>query len=55
MNMFDLTGKKAIVVGGAGDLGKSMLEALVEAGAEAVVIGRGERTKSISDELSKRI
>ena len=54
MNMFDLTGKKAIVVGGAGDLGMSMLEGLVEAGAEAVVIGRGERTKNIADQLSKK-
>jgi len=54
MDMFDLTGKKAIVVGGAGDLGKSMLEALVEAGAEAVVIGRGKRTGNVAYELSKK-
>lgn len=54
MNLFDLTGKKAIVVGGAGDLGQSMLEALVEYGAKAVVIGRGERTKNIAEKLSAK-
>lgn len=50
-NLFDLSGKKAIVVGGAGDLGYSMLEALNEYGAETVVIGRGERTKSTAEKL----
>lgn len=54
MNLFDLKGKKAVVVGGAGDLGKSMLEALVEYGAEAVVIGRGERTKETAECLVKQ-
>lgn len=51
-DLFDLSGKKAIVVGGAGDLGASMLEALVEYGAGAVVIGRGERTGDIAAKLS---
>jgi len=40
---FSLQNKKAIVVGGAGDLGKSMVEALYEAGAQVVVIDIDER------------
>jgi len=47
-NLFDLSGKKAIVVGGAGDLGVSMLEALLAAGAEAVSI-------DISDQNEKYV
>lgn len=51
--MFDLTGKRAVVVGGAGDLGRSMLEALVEAGAEAAVIGRGAKIDELAKEFCK--
>lgn len=36
MNLFDLTGLRALVVGAAGDLGSAMLEGLLEAGARAV-------------------
>ncbi|WP_370390904.1 SDR family oxidoreductase [uncultured Winogradskyella sp.] len=43
LELFSLEGKKAIVVGGAGDLGKSMVEALAEAGAQVVVIDLDER------------
>lgn len=49
--MFDLRGKKAIVVGGAGDLGYSMLEALVEAGAESVCIDIRESVYTVAEEL----
>ena len=38
MTLFDLTGRRALVIGGAGDLGGSMLEGLVEAGASAVAV-----------------
>lgn len=51
-SMFDLSGKKAIVVGGAGDLGYSMLEALVEAGAESVCIDLSESVYKIAKKLS---
>jgi len=54
MNLFDLTGKKAIVVGGAGDLGRSMLKALVEAGAHAAVIGRGEKIKELASQMREQ-
>lgn len=38
MKLFDLTGQRAIVVGGAGDIGLAILEGLLEAGASAVAI-----------------
>lgn len=50
--MFDLTGKKAIVVGGAGDLGYGMLEALVEAGAECVVMDISDKVFEYCDKLN---
>ena len=53
-NMFDLTGKKEIVVGGAGDLGLGMLEALLEAGAECVVIDIDKKLEDVCDEYNKK-
>lgn len=38
MNLFTLNGKHALIVGGAGDIGRSMTEALAEAGVEKLVI-----------------
>jgi len=49
LEQFSLAGKKAIVVGGAGDLGKAMVEALCEAGAQTVVIDFDERVFEICD------
>ncbi len=37
-NPFDISGKKAIISGGAGDLGRSMVAALRDAGVEVVVL-----------------
>ena len=39
MELFDLTGKKAIVTGGSRGLGRGAAEGLLEAGAEVVLIG----------------
>lgn len=52
--MFDLNGKKALVVGGAGDLGYSMLEALVEAGADAAVIDLSNAVFDTAVKLNSR-
>ena len=38
MSLFDLNGKKAIAVGCAGDLGLGMVEGLLDAGADVVII-----------------
>lgn len=38
--MFDLTGKVAIITGGAGVLGSAMAKGLVEAGAKVAILGR---------------
>lgn len=43
LEQFSLAGKKAIVVGGAGDLGKAMVEAISQAGAQTVVIDFDDR------------
>ncbi len=52
LSMFDLSGKKAVVVGGAGDLGRGMLTALVEAGAECVIIDIDDNVYALSDSLN---
>ena len=40
--LFDLTGRLAVVIGGTGVLGGAMAETLAAAGAELVIVGRGE-------------
>lgn len=51
LEKFSLKNKKAIVVGGAGDLGKAMVEALSQAGAKTVVIDLDERLFEICEEF----
>src|SRR5438552_19104978 len=41
--MFDLTGRVAVVTGGAGAYGKPLSEALAEAGAHVIVASRDRR------------
>lgn len=40
MNLFDLTGEVAVVIGGTGVLGGAMAEGLAEAGARICILGR---------------
>lgn len=40
MKLFDMTGKVALVTGGAGKYGSPMVEALAEAGATVIVASR---------------
>ena len=54
LNMFDLTGKKAIVTGGGRGLGKGMAEGLCQAGAEVVIIGSSDSVFKTAAEFSKK-
>jgi 2-deoxy-D-gluconate 3-dehydrogenase len=54
LDQFKLDNKKAIVVGGAGDLGKAMVEALAEAGAQVVIIDIDDRMYDICTQLKQR-
>jgi gluconate 5-dehydrogenase len=41
-NLFDLTGKNAMIIGGAGGLGQLIAKAYAEAGANVAIASRGE-------------
>ena len=51
LEQFSLAGKKAMVVGGAGDLGIAMVEAISQAGAQTVVIDFDERVFTMCENL----
>lgn len=52
MNLFDLTGKNALIVGGAGGLGKLVAKAFAEAGANVAIASRTEsKLQAACDEL----
>lgn len=54
MNLFDLTGKKALVTGSSRGIGRAIAEALLEAGADVVVNGVGERVFETARVLAAR-
>ena len=49
--MFDLTGKKAIVTGAGQGMGRSMVQALIGAGATVALIGRGQNVVETCREI----
>lgn len=50
MNPFDLTGKKALVTGGARGLGRGMAQGLRDAGATVAILSRSERVEETARE-----
>jgi 2-deoxy-D-gluconate 3-dehydrogenase len=53
MRLFDLTGRKALISGGSRGLGRAMAEALLEAGADAAILGRTDRVFGAALELGE--
>jgi len=53
-DLFDLTGKKAIVTGAAQGLGRSMAEALMEYGAEMLLMDVSESISQVAEEFRGR-
>ncbi|MFW5686831.1 MAG: 3-oxoacyl-ACP reductase FabG [Halanaerobium sp.] len=53
MDLFDLTGKKALVTGGSRGLGRAMAEALLEAGAEVIITGVSDRVLETAAEMQE--
>ncbi|MGO4372827.1 SDR family oxidoreductase [Paenibacillus sp. 2TAB19] len=52
VNLFDLTGKTAVVVGGNGVLGSSMAAGLAAHGAHVAIVGRNyDKAKSVAEEI----
>lgn len=54
-SLFDLTGRKALVTGGSRGLGRAMAEALVEAGADAAILGRTETVLNTAREMTQAL
>ncbi|MBQ4468804.1 MAG: SDR family oxidoreductase [Synergistaceae bacterium] len=48
MNLFDITGKKAIVTGGTRGLGFGMAEGLMEAGCEVAIVGTSDKVFDVA-------
>lgn len=54
MNMFDITGKKAIVTGAAQGLGYGMAEGLMEAGCQVVIIDYSPKTADVAAAFTQK-
>lgn len=53
-NIFDLTGRKAIVTGAAQGLSHGMAEGLMEAGAEVTIFDLSPKVEEVADQFVKR-
>jgi len=50
-NLFDISGKKAVVTGGSRGLGKAMAKGFLDAGCEVVIMGSNEKVHKTAEEL----
>ena len=48
MNLFDMTGKKAIVTGGTRGLGYGIAEGYLEAGCEVAIVGTSDKVYEVA-------
>jgi 2-dehydro-3-deoxy-D-gluconate 5-dehydrogenase len=53
IGLFDLTGKKAIVAGGAGDLGSVIVAGLRDTGVEVVILDQAENVVELTKSLNE--
>ncbi len=53
-NLFDISGRRAIVTGGTRGLGYGMAEGLMEAGASVVIFGSTDKAESVAAEFRSR-
>ena len=54
MDIFSLNGKRALVVGGAGDLGSAIMEGLLEAGAIVVAVDIDHNVHNIAQSFQQK-
>lgn len=53
-NLFDLTGKVAVAIGGNSTLGSAMAKGLAEQGAQVAIVGRNlDKAKTVVEEIEK--
>lgn len=53
--LMDMTGRRALVTGGAGHLGRTMADSLAELGAEVVLVDvAGAGASAVADEIARR-
>ncbi|WP_426350355.1 SDR family oxidoreductase [Alloiococcus sp. CFN-8] len=54
MNIFDISGKKAIVTGAAQGLSRGMAEGLMEAGVEVTILDLSPATEAVAEEYTNK-
>lgn len=51
-NLFDLTGKNAIVIGGTRGIGRAIAQGFHDQGAQVVIVGTNERVHQAAKEIA---